>query len=137
MIGILFTVFVLFLLDGKTAISFYPSTKGRFGNYVELLRTSGPFAKDTAAFEMTLIQDAARAKEIRDYFQLDKEGHWNRTLEHLHEKYADGGYLHLLIPGSPNEAPLKQLRGIIKDEPRLRTIFESVYTEESDLSKRK
>jgi hypothetical protein len=36
-----------------------------------------------------------------------------------------------VIPGSPNEAPLKQLREIIKDEPRLRTIFESVYAEES------
>ena len=30
-IGILFTVLVLFLLDGETAISIYPSTKGRFG----------------------------------------------------------------------------------------------------------
>ena len=68
---------------------------------------------------------------LSNYPELDKEGHWNRTLEHLHEKYADGGYLHLLIPGSPNEAPLQQLREIIKDEPRLRTIFESVYTEES------
>ena len=71
-IGILFTVLVLFLLDGETAISIYPSTKGRFGEYVELLRTSGPFEKDTAAFEMTLIPDAARAEEIRDYFQLEK-----------------------------------------------------------------
>ena len=68
---------------------------------------------------------------LSNYPELDKEGHWNRTLEHLHEKYAEGGYLHLLIPGSPNEAPLKQLREIIKDEPRLRTIFESVYAEES------
>ena len=68
---------------------------------------------------------------LSNYPELDKEGHWNRTLEHLNEKYADGGYLHLLIPGSPNEAPLKQLREIIKDEPRLRTIFESVYAEES------
>ena len=68
---------------------------------------------------------------LSNYPELDKEGHWNRTLEHLHEKYAEGGYLHLLIPGSPNEAPLKKLREIIKDEPRLRTIFESVYAEES------
>ena len=68
---------------------------------------------------------------LSNYPELDKEGHWNRTLEHLHEKYAEGGYLHLLIPGSPNEAPLKQLREIIRDEPRLRTIFESVYAEES------
>ena len=68
---------------------------------------------------------------LSNHPELDKEGHWNRTLEHLHEKYAEGGYLHLLIPGSPNEAPLKQLRAIIKDEPRLRTIFESVYAEEA------
>ena len=67
---------------------------------------------------------------LSHYPELDKEGHWTRTLEHLHEKYAEGGYLHLLIPGSPNEAPLEQLREIIKDEARLRTVFESVFSEE-------
>lgn len=61
------------------------------------------------------------------YPELDKEGHWQRTLEHLHEKYAEGGYLQLLIPGSPNEEPLNELRSIIKDESRLRDIFEEVY----------
>ena len=61
------------------------------------------------------------------YPGLDKEGHWQRTLEHLHEKYAEGGYLHLLIPGSPNEAPLARLRAIIKDEVTLRSIFEDVF----------
>ncbi|MBR3030785.1 MAG: transglutaminase domain-containing protein [Bacteroidales bacterium] len=70
-IGILFTVRVLFLLNGNTTISIHPSTKGRFDEYVDLLRTSGPFAKDTAAFEMKIIQDPVRAKEIRDYFQFD------------------------------------------------------------------
>jgi len=64
------------------------------------------------------------------YPDLDKESHWQRTLEHLHEKYAEGGYLHLLIPGSPNEAPLAELRSIIGDEARLRTIFEDAYRDE-------
>ena len=68
---------------------------------------------------------------LSHYPQLDKEGHWQRTLEHLHEKYAEGGYLHLLIPGSPNEVPLQQLREIIKDEARLQRIFDSVFAEES------
>ena len=68
---------------------------------------------------------------LSNYPELDKEGHWTRMLEHLHEKYAEGGYLHLLIPGSPNEAPLKRLREMIKDEARLRIFFESVFTEES------
>lgn len=64
------------------------------------------------------------------YPDLDKEAHWQRTLEHLHEKYAEGGYLHLLIPGSPNEAPLAELRAIIRDTERLRRIFEAVYNEQ-------
>ncbi len=67
---------------------------------------------------------------LSHYPGLDKEGHWQRTLEHLHEKYAEGGYLHLLIPGSPNEAPLARLREIIRDEPALRRIFEEVFREE-------
>ena len=65
------------------------------------------------------------------YPELDREGHWQRTLEHLHEKYAEGGYLHLLIPGSPNEAPLEALRKIIRDEARLREIFDGIYSEEA------
>lgn len=64
------------------------------------------------------------------YPDLDKEGHWQRTLEHLNEKYAEGGYLHLLIPGSPNEKPLAELRAIIHDTARLREIFETIFLEE-------
>ena len=68
---------------------------------------------------------------LSHYPELDKEGHWERTLEHLHEKYAEGGYLHLLIPGSPNEEPLARLRAIIRDEPYLRDLFESIFAEET------
>ncbi|MBQ1508814.1 MAG: hypothetical protein IIZ47_05270, partial [Erysipelotrichaceae bacterium] len=71
-IGILSTVGIISLLDGKTTIDMYPSYKGRFDEYLDLLRTSGPFAKDTVSFEMKIVQDSVRAKEIRDYFQLDK-----------------------------------------------------------------
>lgn len=68
---------------------------------------------------------------LSHYPELDKEGHWQRTLEHLHEKYAEGGYLHLLIPGSPNEEPLARLRTIIKDEAGLRKLFEQIYADET------
>ena len=71
-IGILFTVRILFLLNGNTTISIHPSTKGRYSEFVEKLRESKPLGKDTTAFEMTILQDEVRAKEIRDYFQLDK-----------------------------------------------------------------
>ena len=67
---------------------------------------------------------------LSHYPDLDRESHWQRTLEHLHEKYAEGGYLHLLIPGSPNEAPLARLREIIRDEEHLRSLFETIFAQE-------
>ena len=63
------------------------------------------------------------------YPELDKEGHWQRTLDHLHEKYAEGCYLKLWFPESPNVERLNSLREIIKDEPRLRRIFDKIYNE--------
>ena len=63
------------------------------------------------------------------YPELDKEGHWRRTLDHLHEKYAEGSYLKLWFPESPNVERLDSLREIIKDEPRLRRIFDRIYNE--------
>ena len=69
---------------------------------------------------------------LSHHSDLDKEGHWQRTLEHLHEKYAEGGYLHLLIPGSPNEEPLARLRDIIRDEEQLRGMFDTIYAEEME-----
>ena len=69
---------------------------------------------------------------LSNYPELDKEGHWQRALEHLHEKYGEGGYLHLLIPGSPNEKPLAELRATIGDTERLRAIFEEVYSAETE-----
>ena len=65
------------------------------------------------------------------YPDLPREGHWQRTLDHLHEKYAEGGYLKLWIPESPNAARLAELRAIIRDEDHLRKIFERIYAEET------
>ena len=61
------------------------------------------------------------------YPDLDKKGHWQRTLEHLKEKYGDGGYLKLWIPQSSNAARLEELRKIIRDEERLKGIFENIW----------
>ena len=63
------------------------------------------------------------------YPELDTEGHWQRTRDHLHEKYAEGGYLKLWFPESPNVERLNSLREIIKDKPRLRRIFDRIYNE--------
>lgn len=61
------------------------------------------------------------------YPDLDKEGNWLRTVEHLNEKYAEGGYLKLWLPDSPNAAPLAELRAIIADPIRLRAVFEEEF----------
>ena len=44
---------------------------GRLNQRLELLRTSGEYAADTNVFEMKIVQNQERAKEIREYFQLD------------------------------------------------------------------
>lgn len=64
------------------------------------------------------------------YPELDREGHWQRTLDHLHEKYAEGGYLKLWIPESPNRERLEHLRDIIRDTEQLRLIFDEIFDEE-------
>lgn len=68
---------------------------------------------------------------LANYPHLSKEGHWQRMLEHLAEKYAEGGYLRLWIAESDNATKLEELRAIIKDKARLREIFELIYEQES------
>lgn len=69
---------------------------------------------------------------LANYPELDKEGHWQRTLGHLHEKYAEGGYLRLWFENSPNVARLNALREIIKDRTLLWQKFEYFYDTLSD-----
>lgn len=64
---------------------------------------------------------------LSHYPELDREGHWQRTLEHLHEKYAEGGYIKLWLNHSPNEAPLAELRALIHDEASLRPLFDELF----------
>ena len=67
---------------------------------------------------------------LANYPALDLEGHWRRALEHLHEKYDEGGYLRVWIEESDNGEKLRELRKIISNRPLLRTMFETIYAEE-------
>ncbi|MGL4518555.1 MAG: HD domain-containing protein [Phocaeicola sp.] len=60
--------------------------------------------------------------------ELDKEEQYNRFLEHLLVKYAEGGYLKLWIPESANAKQLDEFRKLIADRDRLRAAFEWHYT---------
>ena len=68
---------------------------------------------------------------LSHYPELDSEGHWERTLAHLREKYGDGGYLQLWIPESPNAGRLEELRKIIREPETLRSVFEKLFAEET------
>lgn len=64
---------------------------------------------------------------LKNFPELERERHFERTLAHLKEKYAEGGYLKLWIRESPNALRLEELRQIISDERRLRSVFEEIY----------
>lgn len=66
---------------------------------------------------------------LEHYPELDKEGHWKRAVDHLQEKYAEGGYLKLYLPESPNASRLEELRKIIRDKTKLRSLFDNIYKE--------
>lgn len=63
------------------------------------------------------------------YPQMNREQMWERTLTHLQKKYGYGGYLKLWIPESSNSCRLEELRKIITDEKRLRSMFDRFYDE--------
>lgn len=64
---------------------------------------------------------------ISNFPQLDREGQWQRTVQHLNEKYAEGGYMKLFIPFSRNGEQLRRLHALIADPARLRQVFEQAY----------
>ena len=75
---------------------------------------------------------------IANFPTLDYEGHWRRSLEHLEEKYAEGGYLRLWIEGAENDNAqrLEELRAIVADRKHLREIFDKIFTEETNNKER-
>ena len=67
---------------------------------------------------------------MKHYPELSREGHWERFCSHLHEKYAEGGYLRLLFDASPNVERLARLRSLIARKDDLRSLFDRLFDEE-------
>lgn len=72
---------------------------------------------------------------LSNYPQLDKEKQYVRFLEHLNSKYAEGGYLKLWIPQSPNATRLEKLRQLIANKEELHKVLENIYSEETGTMK--
>ena len=64
---------------------------------------------------------------MEHYPELDKEGHFERMVQHLREKYGRGGYLHFWFDHSPNAERLEVLRRMIDDEDALKGKFEEYF----------
>lgn len=59
--------------------------------------------------------------------KASKEEHFQHVVEHMNEKYAEGGYLKLWVENSNNAQKLEELRKIIAQPEKLKSIFEQLY----------
>lgn len=69
---------------------------------------------------------------LTHYPTLDREGHYRRFVEHLLEKYAEGGYLRLWITDPEKEQRLAELRALIRDREALRRRFDNLFDAETE-----
>ncbi len=67
---------------------------------------------------------------LANYPQLERAGHYQRTIEHLHEKYGPKDYLKVWIPWSDNARNLKRLHALLTDKASLDEIFNRIFDEE-------
>lgn len=58
---------------------------------------------------------------LEHYPTLDRPGHIERAIDHLHEKYGRGGYLKLWIPWSGNAVRLSELQDLMEDPEGIRS----------------
>lgn len=58
-----------------------------------------------------------------------KSIHYKHLVEHMQEKYAEGGYMKLWLESSKNAKGLNELRKIISQPEKLKEIFEKIYEE--------
>lgn len=59
---------------------------------------------------------------------LDRESQYRRLMDHMLEKYAEGGYLKLWIPYSDNARRLQEFRQTLADEQAFRQLFDRIYS---------
>ena len=75
----------------------------------------------------TLVVYRTMAYSEKMFPDGDFETLYQRSKEHLLEKYAEGGYMHLWLNSERNVQNLEELRAIIREEPRLRALCQEWY----------
>lgn len=64
---------------------------------------------------------------FKHYPGLERDGHIERAVEHLREKYGRGGYLKLWIPWSSNASRLAELQEVIADDNAIYHKVSTIY----------
>ena len=59
--------------------------------------------------------------------ELDREGQYERLMDHMREKYDYGGYLKLWLPQGDNARRLEEFRQTLADEKAFRKLFDNIY----------
>lgn len=71
-LSVLVGICVLLVLAALCLLAYEKARNNKlYEQRVELLRSAGAYQKDTNAVSIRIIHDTLRAREIRDYFQLD------------------------------------------------------------------
>ncbi|MCM1109091.1 MAG: HD domain-containing protein [Clostridium sp.] len=68
---------------------------------------------------------------LSHYPDLDYNGHYERTLQHLTRKYGRNGYLRIWIPWSDNAQRLKEFHTLMEDKDAIQTLFHKLFEEET------
>lgn len=64
---------------------------------------------------------------MKHYPGLDREAQYLRLMEHMQEKYAEGGYLKLWVPYGDNARRLEEFRLLLDDEKEFCLLFDRIY----------
>ena len=75
----------------------------------------------------TLVVHRTMAYSAKLFPDGDFETLYQRSKEHLQEKYAEGGYMKLWLNSERNVRSLGELRAIIRDEEQLRALCKEWY----------
>ncbi|MBQ0069114.1 MAG: HD domain-containing protein [Bacteroidales bacterium] len=63
------------------------------------------------------------------YPTMNEQEQYQRFIEHMAEKYAEGGYLKLWIPESANATRLAEYRELLKQPEALKVKYQQIYSQ--------
>lgn len=63
------------------------------------------------------------------YPMMNEQEQYQRFIEHMAEKYAEGGYLKLWIPESANATRLAEYRELLKQPEALKVKYQQIYSQ--------